>query len=351
MDAQLVLEDGTTLPGSLFGWHGSVAGEVVFNTGMVGYPEALTDPSYQGQIVVLTYPLIGNYGVPPEELVEGLSRSFESNRIQVAGLIVSELAGRYSHHTATRSLDEWLRSERTPGLAGIDTRALTKKLRTSGSLLGKIICNGTDVSFRDPNQDNLVALVSVQKPIEHGSGPKRVAVIDCGCKNHIVRCLCEREVAVTVFPWNWPLDLDDFDGVVISNGPGDPSLCRATIETIRGFLADDKPLFGICLGHQLLALAAGARTYKLKYGHRSQNQPCLRVGTHRCYMTSQNHGYAVAEDTLPPGWAPWFRNANDGTNEGIRHHFKPFRSVQFHPEASPGPVDTAGLFDDFLSCL
>jgi carbamoyl-phosphate synthase small subunit len=351
MDAHLVLEDGATLAGRPFGWKGPAAGEVVFNTGMVGYPEALTDPSYQGQIVVLTYPLIGNYGVPADTPRDGLSYPFESDRIQVAGLIVAELSPRYSHHTAARSLDDWLLAGQVPGLAGIDTRALTQKLRRSGSLLGKIVCPGADVPFRDPNKDNLVARVSVKQPAEFGSGPKRVAVIDCGCKNHIVRSLCERGVAVTVFPWDWPVNADDFDGVLISNGPGDPALCGPTIATIRELLADDKPVLGICLGHQLLALAAGARTYKLKYGHRSQNQPCLQVGTQRCYMTSQNHGYAVEEDSLPAGWAPWFRNANDSTNEGIRHHFKPFRSVQFHPEASPGPVDTAGLFDEFIDRL
>jgi carbamoyl-phosphate synthase small subunit len=349
--ASLVFEDGFTCFGTSFGWNGSIAGEVVFNTGMVGYPESLTDPSYRGQILVLTYPLIGNYGVPADDSAGGISRLFESHRVQIAGLVVSDLSQEFSHWSASRSLEVWLRDHMVPGLAGIDTRMLTQRLRTSGSMLGKLLCGEEDVQFRDPNAENLVSQVSIDKPTRHGDGGKRVVVIDCGGKHGIVRSLLARNVQVLVVPWDWAADAEDVDGVVISNGPGDPRKVEATIATTRRVMAKGMPTFGICLGSQVLALAAGAETYKLKYGHRSQNQPCVLVGTKRCFITSQNHGYAVAEDSLPADWIPWFFNANDGTNEGIRHRSKPFIGVQFHPEACPGPVDTNWLFDDFIGML
>lgn len=351
MHARLILEDGFTCSGAPFGWSGSIAGEVVFNTGMVGYPESLTDPSYRGQILVLTYPLIGNYGVPAEEPGSGISRLFESDRVQIAGLIVSDLSGEFSHWNAARSLEDWLREHMVPGLAGIDTRMLTQRLRTSGSMLGKLLCGKEDVQFRDPNAENLVSQVSIDKPRHYGKGRKRVVLIDCGCKNGIVRSLLARNVQVMVVPWDWAADTEDADGVVISNGPGDPRKVEATVATARRLMEKGLPTFGICLGSQVLALAAGAETYKLKYGHRSQNQPCVLVGTKRCFITSQNHGYAVNEESLPADWVPWFFNANDGTNEGIRHRSRPFMGVQFHPEACPGPVDTNSLFDDFIAVL
>jgi carbamoyl-phosphate synthase small subunit len=347
----LTLEDGSTFPGSPFGREGAVAGEVVFNTGMVGYPEALTDPSYRGQILVLTYPLIGNYGVPGEELTAGISRSFESDRIQVSGLVIAELASEFSHWNAKRSLASWLDAHGVPGLAGVDTRQLTQKIRTSGSLLGKLVHGDREIAFRDPNAENLVAQVSRKEPTHHGSGRKRVVLIDCGAKNGIVRSLLARDVALTVVPWDWPADRDGADGVVLSNGPGDPRQVEATIATTRRLIEKKVPILGICLGSQVLARAAGAETYKLRYGHRGQNQPCVLVGSKRCFITSQNHGYAVDEATLPPDWMPWFFNANDGTNEGIRHRSLPFMGVQFHPEASPGPEDTGFLFDEFLDTL
>ncbi len=350
-NAQLLLEDGSVFEGRAFGFPKSVAGEVVFNTGMVGYPEALTDPSYKGQILVLTYPLIGNYGVPGNHCANNLQLPFESERIQIAGLVVSEVSLRYSHWNATQSLAQWLYDEGVPALSGIDTRALTKRLRNKGSMLGKILRGGDNVPFQDPNKTNLVSLVSVRKPVVYPGGKTRVALVDCGCKNSIIRSLLIRGVTVIRFPWDYDFLDEDFDGVVISNGPGDPQMCTETIAHVKRAMEQDFPIFGICLGHQILALAAGGDTYKLKFGHHSQNQPCIEVGTKRCYITSQNHGYAVDSSSLPQGWEPWFTNANDGTSEGVRHRTRPFMGVQFHPEAAPGPVDSQYLFDEFLRTL
>lgn len=347
--ARLVLEDGTTIAGRLFGFPQSGAGEVVFNTGMVGYPEALTDPSYSGQILVLTYPLIGNYGVPARN---GTDMPFESGRIHAAGLIVSELASSYSHRTACGSLSQWLWDEGIPCLAGVDTRALTKRIRQQGSMLGKILVGkDDDVTFSDPDQLNLVAAVSVRERVVYPGGKRTVVVVDCGCKSSIIENLIARDVTVIRVPWNYDFLGEDFDAVLVSNGPGDPKGCTATIRNIERAMRLDRPIMGICLGHQLLALAAGAATYKLKFGHRGHNQPCLEEGSGRCFITAQNHGFAVDPTSLQEGWEPWFTNANDGSNEGMRHRTRPFLSVQFHPEAAPGPVDSRDLFDDFLSMI
>ncbi len=349
--SSLVLEDGDVYHGFAFGKTTSVAGEVVFNTGMVGYPESLTDPSYAGEILVLTYPLMGNYGIPQEHNGHGLDSPFESPRIQVQGLVVSEHAMEYSHWNAIRSLDDWLRDAGIPGVYGIDTRMLTKRLREKGTMLGKILAPNEDIPFHDPSKDNLVAGVSVPETVRYaGSGPT-VAIIDCGCKTSIVRSVVERGVTVIRVPWNYDLSNEAFDGLIISNGPGDPKQCMETVAVVQQVMTREKPILGICLGNQILALAAGADTYKLKYGHRSQNQPCREVGTPRCYITSQNHGYAVHAETLTDDWEPWFVNANDGTIEGIKHRSRPLMSVQFHPEAAPGPYDTGYLFDHFLSLL
>jgi carbamoyl-phosphate synthase small subunit len=356
---RLVLEDGTQYEGTFFGANEPVAGEVVFNTGMVGYPESLTDPSYSGQILTLTYPLVGNYGVPEYSKDDsGLPAVFESDRIQAAGLIVWEHSECYSHYTATRSLDQWLASEGIPALAGIDTRALTKRLRSKGTMLGAIEPDGLTepVSLYDPNATDLVAQVSVDEVVKYNGGgadAATVVVLDCGCKANIIRCLLDRGLNVIRVPHDHYFLGLKFDGLLISNGPGDPEMCRATITNIERALALDVPILGICLGNQLLALAAGAETYKLPFGHRSQNQPCVEVEpsgerSKRCVITSQNHGYAVRADSLPDDWRLWFVNANDGTVEGIRHISKPRWSVQFHPEATPGPVDSAWIFDDFV---
>jgi len=348
----LELADGTAVEGVSFGAPRSVAGEVVFNTGMVGYPESLTDPSYRGQILVLTYPLIGNYGVPPAAREQGILKYFESERIQIAGLVVSECSRAYSHWNASKGLSEWLVENGVPAMEGVDTRALTKKIRQEGTMLGKIVC-GEKVPFEDPNERNLVAEVSVKEPIVHGDGAVRVLVVDCGIKNNIIRSFLKRGVRVIRVPWDHDFNSGEFeyDGLFLSNGPGDPKRCDATIAHLREALARGKKVFGICLGNPLLALAAGADTYKMKFGHRSQNQPCTEIGTSRCRITSQNHGYAVDAETLPDGWEPWFVNANDGTNEGIRHSRLPFMSVQFHPEGSCGPTDTEYLFDAFVGSL
>jgi len=339
---RLILQDGTTLTGRLRGYAKSVAGEVVFNTGMVGYTEALTDPSYRGQIMVLTYPLVGNYGVPEH---------FESAKIQASALVVSELATQYSHAAAKKSLPQWLEEQGIPCLSGIDTRALTKRLRHAGVMLGRLVAEGEDIALEDPNQRNLVAEVSVRERVVYPGKGKTVVLVDCGCKESIVTELRARGVTVIRVPWDYDFLAEDFDGVLVSNGPGDPSACTATIDNVRRALAANRPMFGICLGHQILALAAGARTYKLKFGHRGHNQPCKEEGTERCYITSQNHGYAVDAQTLPSGWDAWFTNANDGSNEGMRHRTRALMSVQFHPEAAPGPVDSAHLFDEFVSLM
>ncbi len=349
--ARLELEDGSVFHGFSFGAQISIAGEVVFNTSMMGYPESLTDPSYYGQILVLTYPLIGNYGVPESRIVNGLDDWFESDGIKISGLIVSEYSFEYSHWSGHKSLAEWLREHDVPGLYGIDTRLLTKRLRDEGSMLGRVLFFTDERDFYDPNKINLVEKVSIKEPVEYGNGDKKVIVIDCGCKDNIIRCLLKRDLKIKRVPWNYDFTGEDYDGVFISNGPGDPKMCRETIDIVKKVLNGKKPVFGICMGNQILSLAAGADTYKLKFGHRSQNQPCVEAGTKRCYITSQNHGFAVDGRTLPDGWEPWFTNANDGTNEGIRHVSRPFMSVQFHPEAAPGPVDTGILFDDFKRML
>lgn len=347
----LILEDGTLFTGKQFGYSSSVAGEVVFNTGMVGYPETMTDPSYAGQILVFTYPLIGNYGIPKQKIIDQMQAYFEANHICVKGIIISYLTKEYSHWNAVESLDEWMKEQKIPGIYGVDTRALTKKLRDQGSMLGKIIVDSKDIPFYNPNEENLVAQVSTKEPILYGTGKKRIILIDLGTKHNIVRSFLKRDVSVLKVPWNYDFSEEKFDGIMLSNGPGDPTKAKETIEILQQYFKKDKPIFGICLGHQILSLAAGAQSYKLKFGHRSQNQPCIQVGTKRCFITSQNHGYAIDDQTLPKNWKPWFFNGNDGSNEGIQHISKKIRSVQFHPEAFPGPVDTAFLFDEFVDML
>ena len=344
----LVLEDGTRFEGKSFGYDKSIAGEVVFYTAMTGYPESLTDPSYTGQILVSTYPMIGNYGVPKDLKNEGIHENYESNKVHISGLIISDYSSEYSHWNAMKSLGDWLKESHVPGLYDIDTRALTKILRVRGSMLGKIEFEEEPIDFYDPNKENLVAAASIQQKEIHGNGEHKVVLIDCGVKNNIIRCLLERNATVIRVPWDYDFSDEEYDGIFISNGPGDPARCEKTVANIQKVIKTEKPIMGICLGNQLLARAAGADTYKLKFGHRSHNQPVLLTGTDRCFITSQNHGYAVSPESLPEDWEPLFINVNDNTNEGIRHKTKPFFSTQFHPEASSGPVDTEYLFDEFI---
>ncbi|XP_065831143.1 multifunctional protein CAD-like isoform X2 [Oscarella lobularis] len=354
--ALLSLEDGTRFVGKLVGFPKSVAGEIVFQTGMVGYPESLTDPSYRRQILVLTYPLIGNYGIPSDERDEDtkLSVHFESNAVHVAALVISEMPQDYSHWEATRSLDAWLKRHGVPLVCGVDTRRLTQIVRERGSMMAKVVCDGgEDVPFVNIDEMNLVAEVSTKEVRTFGSWSSssvRIVAVDCGMKNNQIRCFLNLDgVAVKVVPWNYPFqDEDDYDGVFVSNGPGDPLKCSQTISNIATAMKQSKPIFGICLGHQLMALAVGAKTFKMKYGHRGHNQPCLLFDTKQCFITTQNHGFAVNSDSLPSDWMPLFTNANDQTNEGMVHKSKPFFSVQFHPEAKGGPHDLYVLFDLFV---
>lgn len=351
----MILDDGAKFHGSSFGAEHAVAGEVVFNTAMTGYPESLTDPSYAGQMLALTYPLIGNYGVPPFSIEpNGIATYMESDKIYVSALIVSEYSEEYSHWSAVESLASWLRREGIPGITGIDTRALTKNLREHGVMMGKIVFDDEPGNVPTANYSgvNFVSQVSCKEVIRYNSGKdrKRVVLVDCGVKNNIIRCLINRGVEVIRVPWDYDFNSLEFDGLFLANGPGDPDTCSVTVGNIRRFMAspDVRPCMGICMGNQLLSKAAGARIYKLKYGHRSHNQPVRRVGTTRCYITTQNHGYAVDASTLPSDWEELFVNMNDGSNEGVRHKSRPWFSAQFHPEACSGPLDTEFLFDEYL---
>ena len=360
--ALLILEDNTVFRGILFGAGVETSGEVVFNTGMTGYNETLTDPSYKGQIVTLTYPLIGNYGVPKLKVKNHLSNLFESDKIHIQALIVNNYSYDYSHWNADLTLDKWLKKEGIPAITGIDTRMLTKKLREKGTMLGRIvIADNFTGSFNkskcfNPDKQNVVDMVSIKEPVRYSCGnkyAKDIVLIDCGVKHSIIRNLLKRGVNVIRVPWNYDF-IDkgiDFDGVLVSNGPGDPNNVKETIKIVKKVLKAGKPILGICLGHQIMALAVGMKTFKLKYGHRAQNQPCLIKETESCIITSQNHGFTVNDKKLPEGWKIWFKNANDGTNEGLIHKTKPFFAVQFHPEASPGPEDAEFIFDKFLEGL
>lgn len=355
----LILDDGTKFHGKSFGYEQPVAGEVVFNTAMTGYPESLTDPSYAGQLMTLTYPLVGNYGVPPftSDSVTGIADFMESDKIHAAAIIVCDYSESYSHWNAVESLSDWLIREKVTGITDIDTRQLTKVLRERGVMMGKIIFDDRPDEIPEAQYSgvNYVAQVSCKEVIHYNSGRglKRVVLVDCGVKNNIIRLLLKRDVEVIRVPWNYDFNHLEFDGLFLANGPGDPDTCSETVDNIRRFLESPivRPCMGICMGNQLLSKAAGATIYKLKYGHRSHNQPVRMVGTNRCFVTSQNHGYAVNSNTLPVDWEPLFINMNDGSNEGVRHKSNPWFSAQFHPEACSGPVDTEFMFDDFIQLL
>ncbi len=348
--AKLILEDGKEFIGNSFGYETSVTGEVVFNTSMTGYPENLTDPSYKGQILVLTYPLIGNYGVPGDSSSNDLLDFFESDQVQITSLIVSDYSEENSHWNSTKSLGDWLKKNKIPALTGIDTRMLTKHIRESGTMLGKIVFD-SDIEFVDPNKQNLTSQVSIKEKKIYGNGSRKILVVDCGVKNNIIRNFLKRDTTVIRVPYNYDFTNEEYDGIFLSNGPGDPKMCKETIENVSKVLDKNTPIFGICLGNQILALASGADTYKLKYGHRSHNQPVILKSTNKCFITTQNHGFAIDDKTIGEDWETLFVNLNDGTNEGLKHKSKPFFSCQFHPEASSGPVDTEFLFDDFLKLV
>lgn len=358
----LVLENGEIFEGESFGKVIQVSGEIVFNTGMVGYPEGFTDPSYYGQILVLTYPLVGNYGIPPESTDLSNPIYFESYKAHIRGLIVSQYVENNTHWQSKKSLGRWLEEEDIPALTGIDTRTLTKILRQKGVMKGIITFKKNknklqrkELNFLDINKDNLVASVSCSKPIIYKGGKKKVMLIDCGVKQSQIRMLTSLGATVLRVPWNFdPLfqkNNYEFDALMISNGPGDPKMANEVVKTVKKVIEREIPILGVCLGNQILARAAGAKTYKLKYGHRSQNQPVQDITTGKCYITTQNHGFSVDIDTLPPSWESWFVNLNDKTDEGIKHKKLPFLSTQFHPEACPGPTDTSWVFDRFLSLI
>lgn len=351
---KLVLKDGHIFEGFVFGAEKPTAGEVVFSTGMVGYPESLTDPSFEGQILTFTFPLIGNYGVPAENLDKhNISTVFESSRIHARAIVVSEYSQNYSHWNAKESLSDWLKAQGITGITGIDTRMLTQILREKGCMLGKITVEDQECADYNPNTYNIVEDVSPKKPVLYKAGPKKIIMLDCGVKNNTIHNFLDRNISVLRVPFDYDFfgANEAFDGVFISNGPGDPAQCLQTINLIKKSMEKKIPTFGICLGNQLMGLAAGGKTYKLKYGHRAQNQPCIDTETGRCYMTSQNHGFAIDGSSLPKDWKVWFEHANDNSVEGIKHTKLPFFAVQFHPEAAPGPVDTESLFDKFVKLL
>lgn len=353
----LQLSDGTEFHGKSFGYEQPVAGEVVFNTAMMGYPESLTDPSYAGQLLTMTFPLVGNYGVPPFTFDKqtGLPDFMESDRIYASALIVSDYSEQYSHWNAVESLGEWLQREKVPGITGIDTRELTKVLREHGVMMGKILFDDepNNVPEADYEGVNFVDRVSVKEIVRYNEGAgRKVVLVDCGVKANIIRELIQRGVEVVRMPWNYDYTDMEFDGLFLANGPGDPDMCSEAVKIIRKQMSRSrKPICGICMGNQLLSKAAGATIYKLKYGHRGHNQPVRMVGTEKCFITSQNHGYAVDARTLDKDWEELFVNMNDASNEGIRHKENPWFSSQFHPEACSGPVDTEFMFDKFVETL
>lgn len=366
--AKLILDDGSVFDGVGFGYPSEIAGEVVFNTGMVGYTETLTDPSYRGQILCMTYPLVGNYGVPSFDIKDeyGLPKFFESDNIQVKALLIHDLSDIASHWSCTKTLDQWLHEEKIPGIYGIDTRALTKKLRVHGVMMGAVVVSeSSDIDEARLKRAlasakyeglNFMPEVSTSEPKEYGDKDKEcIVVLDTGVKYSIIRNIMRTGYRVVRLPWDATYDqIMSYNpkGVVISNGPGDPKVCTDTIKTASKLIKESTPTLGICLGNQILALAGGADTYKLKFGHRGQNKPCVDRRNNQVYVTSQNHGYGIDPKTLgKTGFKVWFENADDDTVEGIEHKSKPIIAVQFHPEASPGPYDCMYVFDRFKEII
>lgn len=364
---KLILSDGTVLNGEGFGYSTRVFGELVFNTGMVGYTETLTDPSYSGQILTLTYPLIGNYGVPDPAIKDsdGISKYFESDKIQIRGLVVHDISMVASHWNLVMTLDEWLNKENVPGISGIDTRALTKKLRTNGVMMAALVVSTKEIdeeeikkqlaSAQDYNSEKFMDSVSTKDEQTFGDDKQTVVVIDTGVKNAIIRNIRNIGYKVVKVPWNTSIEKilsHKPKGVVISNGPGDPQKCPETIDTAKSLIEKNIPTLGICLGAQIIGLAGNAYTYKLKYGHRGQNKPCINLDDNHVYVTSQNHGYCINPDSLKKSdFDLWFTNADDKTVEGIKHKKQKCIAVQFHPEASPGPYDCKFIFEKLKTLM
>ena len=347
-DIKIVLEDGTEYCGISFGYQGYAAGELVFSTNMTAYPEIITDPAFKGQILIMTYPLAGNYGVPCDLRENNLPKYFESDDIHVSALVVTDYTPNYSHWGACKSLGEWMKERRIPGIYGVDTRALTKRLREKGNMLGKIVNLNHDAPFYHPYNDNLAEMVSCKNIIEYGSGSHRILLVDCGVKYNIIRNLLDNDCTVIRVPWDYDFPVAEYDGLLISNGPGDPKKYNATIRNISKVLQGNQPIMGIGLGGLLMGLAAGADIYKLKYGHHSNNHPVKRIGSESAFITAQNHGFAIDTDTLPDEWEPYYVNLNDGANEGFRHKIQPFFSAQFHHEPSGAASDTKYMFGMFI---
>ncbi|NMI82985.1 MAG: carbamoyl-phosphate synthase (glutamine-hydrolyzing) small subunit [Candidatus Nitrosopumilus sp. MTA1] len=359
---KLVFDDGTVIDGQGFGYSTTVFGEIVFNTGMVGYPEALTDPSYNGQILTLTYPLIGNYGVPDPSIKDddGISKFFESDKIQVRGLVVHELSLTASHWNLSMTLDEWMHNEKIPGISGIDTRELTKKLRTGGVMMAALVVSDSEIDVEEIkkqlssaphyNSEQFMEIVSTKQERVYGDDKKSVVVIDTGAKNAILRNIRQMGYKVILLPWNVTYEkIISYNpkGVVLTSGPGDPQNCPDTIDTAKKLIENNIPTLGICLGAQIIGIAGNTETYKLKYGHRGQNKPCVNLENNQVYVTSQNHGYGITPESLEKSeFNLWFTNADDKTVEGIKHKKQNCIAVQFHPEAAPGPFDCKFVFEE-----
>ena len=352
MSASLHLANGAVFKGKSFGYEASVKGEVVFNTAMTGYPEILTDPSCYGKILVFTYPLIGNYGVPLEELKQGISTFFESEKIHAFGVVISDYSFEYSHWNAVKSLSDWLKEQKIPAIYGVDTREITSILREEGSMNATLLVGeGTVEEVKENTCENPVALLSCKESITHGEGKKHLLLLDCGVKHDLIRTLLKYDVKITQVPWNYDFKNMDYDAIVVSNGAGNPHACKETIENLKHALSQDKPILGIGLGHQLLCMADGASVVKLKYGHHGHNQPVRLVNGTRCFITDQNHEYAVDVTTLNDNWSEHLVNMNDNTNEGVYHNTKPFVSVQFQPQVTEDSSDTSFLFDEFMRMI
>jgi len=350
-DIKIILEDGAEYQGKSFGYRGSAAGEIVFNTAMTGYPETITDPAYKGQILVMTYPLTGNYGVPCDDRENNIPKFFESDDIHVSALVVTDYTSNYSHWGACKSLDEWMKTRNIPGIYGVDTRTLTKHIREKGNMLGKIVYCDQDVPFNNPYNNNLVNMVSCKEKIVYGNGAHRILLVDCGVKYSIIRDLLANDTIVIRVPWDYDFFHEKYDGLLISNGPSDPKKCITTIKNVAKALQCNQPIMGIGLGGLIIGLAAGADTFKLKYGHHSHNQPVKQMGSNSAFITAQNHGFALNTDTLPDEWEPYYVNLNDGTNEGFRHKCKPFFSAQFHRGPSGTAPDSEDMFDAFFTAV